>query len=425
MKTKHSLLILMIALLFSCEGAKEDRTLLDRSIRVNAYIGEMQTRASNTSWDADDAIGIYMVAAGTPLSSGNVLTKNAKYVTSSGDGSFLPATNADKITFPIDGSGVNYISYYPYKTINSSLSYPVNVTDQSSQAAIDLMYSNSGNVFNLASESVNLPFYHKLSKIEVTIKTIDGTPLTDVTATLKGCKIKATFSLVDGSIAPVSTKGDIKMKVATGGAFAEAIVLPAETLSGITLTITNGGYGYVCDLSETANITRFESGYKYSYTLTLDTKKPMNVFSAVISDWTEGPSEEATIAKKFEVYKPVGEGTQEKPYTITDARNLSPLSDVWVRGYIVGYYSGSLSSFTNSPSKPNTEFTALALAISPEETVAANTYPVQLPAGAKRTAVNAGYEANFKKEIKVKGKITDYYSTIGLTSLSEYKFADQ
>ena len=410
----------MPVLLFSCEGVKVDHSILERSIRVNAHIKGMQTRASNTTWDANDAIGIYMVVAGQPLSSESILAKNAKYITS-GDGFFSPSAIAHNIKFPLEGSNVNLIAYYPHGTVSSSLTRSIDVSDQSSQATIDILYSNSGEVLNRNSPNVSLPFSHKLSKIEVIIKNIDNSPLTDVTATLKGCKIRGSLSLTDGTISTTSTKGNIRMKVADNGAAAEAIVLPTETLSGITLTITNGDYGYVYNLNSAVNITQFESGYKYSYTITLDTRSPL-IASAVISDWITGPSEEATILKDFEVYNPEGAGTEQNPYTITDARNLSPHSNVWVKGFIVGYYSGVLSSFTNSATRPATDFSALALATSADETTAANTYPVQVPSGALRVAINNEYEANFRKEILVKGNIADYYGTTGLTSLSEYKF---
>lgn len=424
MKTNYLLLFLVLSFLFACEGERIDFSIINRSIEVNARIEGVKTRAANDTWSPGDAIGIYMVTSGSPLSTVSAQAKNARYTTP-GDGTFTPATVANDVKFPLDGSDVDFIAYYPHATINAAFEYSINVTDQSNQAAIDLLYSDNANGLNKNSPSVDFTFSHQLSKIVVHLVTIDGSPLTDVTATIKGVFTKGKFSLADKTqTVTSSSKGNVKMKVSGDGTTAEAIVLPAATLSGATLEITNGLYGYVFDLNGSANITGYDPGFKYTYTLTLDTRPPLNAM-ATITNWTDVPGEEATLVKDFEVYLPVGAGTQEDPYTIEDARNLSPLNEVWVKGYIVGYYTGSsLSTFsTDLTDETKIKDSSLALAASPTEVTASNTFPVQLPAGSIREALNLKTNpGNRGKEVKMKGNIATYYGGIGMLDVSAYEF---
>lgn len=424
MKINYLFLFLMLPFLFSCEGEKIDYTIINRSINVYARIDGMNTRATNSEWAAGDAIGIYMVTAGEVLSAESALARNAKYSTQ-GDGVFTPTTIANDVKFPIDRANVDFIAYYPQGTVTAAFGYSLNVTDQSNQATIDVMYSNNEVGRNSAHPEITLRFAHKLTKLVFNIApSVAGTDLSGLNVKLVNFNPRGTMLLADGSVSYTNTKGDIRLKVSEDGKTAEAIVIPTTDLAGKKLVIEHGTIGYDYDLSSAANITEFQSGYRYTYNLTLDpTIAVVSVSAAAtITAWNEGPSESVTLNKKYDVYQPVGEGTQENPYTIEDARALSPLTGVWVKGNIVGYYSGNLPSFTNNPAKPAAEFTAFAIAVNPEESVASNTFPVQLPTGAIRTAIYEGYENNFKKEIKVKGNIGTYYSTIGIQNTSAYEF---
>ena len=69
-------------------------------------------------------------------------------------------------------------------------------------------------------------------------------------------------------------------------------------------------------------LTPHLNGYKYTYTIELDTRSPLDVKTEVI-DWLDRPSVTVTVEKEFEVYRPVGEGTPENPYTLEDARNIA------------------------------------------------------------------------------------------------------
>ena len=422
MKTNHLLLFLMLSFLFSCEGERIDFSIIDRSIRVKARIDGVKTRAANDTWSEGDGIGIYMITAGEALSAESVLAKNAKYVTE-GDGAFNPAAVAHDVKFPIDGASVDFIAYYPHGTVSAAFEYSVDVTKQTDQAAIDLLYSNNATDLNKNSASVDLNFSHQLSKIIVHLRTIDGSVLKDVSVTIKGVDTKGKFSLADKS-QTTSGKGNIEMEMSGDGVSAEAIVLPTESLEEATLEIINGEYGYVYDLNSAVNITKFESGYKYTYTIELDTRLPLSA-TASVSDWLDGPSEMATVVKDFEVYQPVGGGTLENPYTVEDARNLRPTNGVWVKGYIVGYYSGTtIGSFSNDLTDTiKIKTSSLALAESPAETNGSKTASISLPTGKIRDNLNLKTNPeNLGKGVILKGNIGPYYGAGGMPDVTAYEF---
>lgn len=420
----NNYLVLLLSVLFltACEGEKIDFSAFKRSIKVSAHIAGAKTRAIDDTWSEGDAIGIYMITAGQTLSAESVLEKNAKYITE-GNGVFNPATVANDVKFPLDGSVVDFISYYPHGTISSTFEYSIDVTDQSNQATIDLMYSNNAKGLN-NGQSVNLGFSHQLSKVIINLQTTEGVLADDVSVTLKGMNTKGKFSLIDGTLTSSSSKANIKMKVSGDKKFAEAIVIPTATLTNITLEIINGDYGYVYELSSSDIVSEFESGYKYTYTITLDTRAPLSA-TATISNWTSAPQVEATVAKNFKVYQPVGAGTEENPYTVEDAQNISPVNGVWVKGFIVGGFTGtSYSSFINDMSDTTiVRNTALALGALQTESSPDKIFPVQLPSGEIRDALNLkSNPENLGKEVLVKGNIGTYLGAPGMPSTSAYQF---
>ncbi len=427
MKRIYTYFILLCAILItSCEGEIIDQYSLDRSIKVNANIINPTTRASNSSWSSGDFIGIYMKNANQELSDKSALEKNAKYTTN-GDNKFKPASTASDIKFPADGERVDFIAYYPHSTISNTLHYTIDVSNQDSQEEIDLMYSDNAIGLNRNSNNVDLQFSHQLSKIMVDIKTKDGAPLKDVTASIKGINTKGKFSLIDKSISS-STKGNIKMKVNSKGDIAEAILIPTDNLAGVTLEITHGKFAYVYELNSSSKIKSFDSGYKYSYTMTLDpNSNNVSVVinpSSSINNWTEGPSENATLGKDSEIEETSGNGTKESPYSIDDARNKSGEKAVWVKGYIVGYYVGNTTKTFSRDLYDIDEVktTSFALATSKGETDGNKTFPVALKLGKVRDALNLSDNPNnLDKEVVIKGNIDSYYGAIGFKESSDFE----
>lgn len=433
MKRNYTYIVLLIAvLLTSCEAGNIDPSILDNSIKANGFIKELTTRATKTQWTSGDNIGIYMIEADKSLSDVSVLEKNIKYTTT-GDGKFKPASNANTIKFPSDGEKVDFIAYYPYGSISNTFLYSIDVSNQENQEAIDFMYSCNETGLDKSSGSVNMTFCHMLSKIEINIKFKDGVKPENVTATIKGINTKGKFSLIDESLT-ASAKGNVKMKTNSKGDNAEAILIPTDDLRGASIEIINDNYAYIHDLELSSAIKSFESGVKTSYTLTIDPESD-NVSIVVnpnsgISDWKEGPTEEATLGKDHLVTdKENGsndgnnDGSKEKPYSITEAQKLEGERNMWVKGYIVGYYTGiTVKTFSNDMSEDiDIKETCLAMAASPDETNGEKTFPVSLKSGNMRDELNLNSNRDILgTEVAIKGHIDTYFGTIGLKTTLDY-----
>ena len=433
-KIYRSLFITLFSVMFlSCEGDILDPSALTKSITINASIDEDKGSTSNGEWESGDKIGVYMIKSTQLLSGTSILHNNEKFYTQ-GDGNFSPSNDANDIRFPESGAKVDFIAYYPYSaTISNKFEYIIDVTNQKDQSAIDLLYSDNATNKSVLTPDVDMLFTHQLSKITISISTLDNSPLENVRASIKGIDLKGKFSLVDKTITS-SSKGNIRLSTSDKGDKAEAIVIPTQSLSGVAIEIVNGSYAYECKLDNLSTIDSFKPGITYAFDIKLD---PENTVVSVvvnpsssIKPWEELPPENVIIGKGDEIEDGDGTGdigSEYNPYTIEEAKNSTGEKQVWVKGYIVGYYKGNtVKTFSTDISSDVTiKETSIALAASPDETNGENTYPVFLKSGSLRDALNLNDNRdNIGKEVKIRGNIDKYYGTIGFKTTQEYKFID-
>ena len=127
-----------------------------------------------------------------------------------------------------------------------------------------------------------------------------------------------------------------------------------------------------------------------------------------------GETTEPEIPVEFE-----GDGTQEKPYTVGDLKQMKaatyPTEAVWVKGVIIG----SAASATSLKPTDDQAVTNIAIAAAITRSDAVEFIPVELKNNTVfRTTLNVKDNAdNIGKEILVKGTITTYFSTTGVKSL--------
>jgi len=303
MKTQTILIATAMSVLALSSSCKKDHNpgsevpTATKAVTFTSSInGQIVTKAVNNKWDANDAIGVFM-KTGTGLT--NVLAANKSYTTN-GDGEFKPSAADQNINYPETGS-VDFVAYYPYKASLTNNTYPVDVTNQSSQPAIDLLYSNNATGLSKTSTVANLSFSHQLAKIEFTVKSGYGvTDLSGLTAALNGISTKADFDLATGTLANPSQTADVAAKITaqTASVLAEAIVLPLADASGkvVTFTLPSGKF----TLTLPAN-TKFEAGKRYTYDIELrngTAPTPIAVaLKATITDWTTVPSGSYTVGQ--------------------------------------------------------------------------------------------------------------------------------
>lgn len=160
-----------------------------------------------------------------------------------------------------------------------------------------------------------------------------------------------------------------------------------------------------------------ELGYMYSFLVepSGDTQENVEpVFTITVDTtriWTSDVWNELDIT--------TNKGTEkETAYTVAEARTLDGgLTDVWVTGYIVGYYV-SASSFMAGGTDSETN---LALADDSGETIKSNTLSVKIPDTAVRDELNLlTNPENLYQKVWLKGRtVESYFGEPGLELIQE------
>ena len=386
--------VLMLSF-FSCSQDDPVEEDIRKEVKVTATFRGLSSsvtpRALDNSWETGDAIGLFMKGVNTNLSE-DALAYNVKYTTT-GSTAFKNLSES-KVYFPFDKSKVDFISYYPYKENLNGLTYPVDVSDQSSLSAIDLMYSDNAKGANSTNENVNVEFEHQLSNVIVSVDIGDtGKEPTDFSVKITNVNTKASFSLANGLISDTKAIGDVSFNVDATNTKAQAILLPDIDLTDNTLVVTIDETSYLYDISKCTPGKSFEKAKKYVFNLTLRAGEgpDLDGLTATIKDWIatvpeNGFADEIPITGGDEGGKtepdegetapdpdaggedgdpqtgPIeGDGTQENPYTISQAMNLTAREGVWIKGYIVGgYKNSSFNTFTTGTSNTSELYVGLA-----------------------------------------------------------------
>ncbi|WP_166332201.1 fimbrillin family protein [Sphingobacterium chungjuense] len=250
--------------------------------------GDVSTRVTGNKWDNNDAIGVFM-KQGANL--GSALAMNKKYTTA-GNGNFS-AEGAEIINYPETGS-VDFIAYYPYAAGLTGTTLPVNVADQSNQAAIDILYSNNATGLSKTSPIANLAFKHQLAKVELNVKAGTGIPsVTGLAVAYNSVNTTATFDLATGAMTNVSGSQNLTAKTTaqttSASQLVEAIVIPGNYgAKQVAFTVAGSSFTWTLPAS-----LQFEAGKKYTYDIVLQTEAGGNEVivtgAATIEDWTTVP----------------------------------------------------------------------------------------------------------------------------------------
>lgn len=276
-------------------GCSEDRENTpqptDGRVALEATSGiRMNTRAYDKTWEAGDAIGIYMLNGDVTDGNGN-----RKYTTAekTENGSFT-AAEGQTLYFPVNGEKRDFVAYYPYReTLADGNVYTVDVSRQTPQKDIDLMGATKVTGKDKLNPKVAFVFTHKLVKLDITIKA-DGTSLKDAdlagtTVSISNQQTAATYNVVTGGEATVTAGAAKEIALHTDGLKAEGIVLPAASTENMVLTFTVpglGGQAFHWNVNSADKSKTFEAGSKYLYTITIG-KAGVEV-SSKVEDWTPG-----------------------------------------------------------------------------------------------------------------------------------------
>ena len=291
MKQKNSTIMMLAALaLTACTNDEAVTTQTDENRVALNVSSDIRTRAYDDTWEAGDCIGIFAFEQRTTTVADSYA--NIPYVTQTG-GTFAP--DGTIIYLPTDDTQRDFVAYYPYTTTLTNNVYIIDVSDQSEQAAIDLMAAGTQTA-SRTNPNVAFTFTHKLSKVEITLAAGTGMTESDLeglTVELTGQQTAATFDVTQPTSAVSVTTGmvmPVTLLTNAQGTSAEGIVLPSDSYEDMSLdiTLTDGTSKFSWSLSNATQSTKFEEGKKYLYTITVN-KSDISV-TATITDWIPGNS---------------------------------------------------------------------------------------------------------------------------------------
>lgn len=290
-------LIAVCAIIVSCE---KDNTPVnnDGTVRFTSGATATQTRVAispqnESVWEEGDPVGIYMVNNGTSDVLENA--ENIKYTASEAGASTSFTSAVQAIYYPLDETKkADFIAYHPYKETLSGFVYPVDVSNQTSQTGIDLMWAaadKQGAGYSKEdgrnNTSVDLAFDHQLAKLRMKVTKAPNVLGEIVKVNINGMNTTASFDLKgSGGLTGMGNAKSFEACTVTAGSVYEAILLPIGSLDA-THTVT-----FTTDKNETytwsmyKQIAELKTGKIYTYDITV--AKYMIEVTGNINSWTVG-----------------------------------------------------------------------------------------------------------------------------------------
>lgn len=247
----------------------------------------------NSVWETGDPVGIYMVEHGAADVVGE--NANVKYTAAQAGASTAFTAAGAAIYFPMDEARkVDFIAYHPYNAAVSGFAYPVDLSVQTPQTAIDLMTAKadkSGAGYTKAdgrsNTAVDFAFSHRLAKLVVNVTKDASVPGNITAVSITGMNTTATYDLTGaGGITSPRNPAAITPCTITAEQKYEAILLPVDALTDahtVTFT-TDDGETYVWKMSQ--QIPQLAEGTIYTYDVNV-TKYAVTA-NGSINKWVTG-----------------------------------------------------------------------------------------------------------------------------------------
>lgn len=284
-------LALLTVAMVSCNG-KVEPTAQDEKVAVQFRGGinavNVMSRAVNDKWTDGDQIGIFMVGKNEVLSK-DAIRENADNIAyrTDGSGAFTPVNEDEIIYFPdAQEDEVDFYAYYPHTAEVNDYRLALDLTDQSNQEALDLMYAKATSC-NKSKPQVELKFSHILSNLILEVQPGKGLTQDDLarlTVKVKDVDTKATFSLVAGLISGEEIPEGITMKTVEAGKRYEAVLLPTTSQSREIEFKLNNGYDDSLTWTMESDL---KGGTRYHYT-TVKLSRTSAEVSGSIKPWEDG-----------------------------------------------------------------------------------------------------------------------------------------
>lgn len=249
---------------------------VDKKMPIN--ISTTITRATDTAFEEDDKVGIFVVNQPNQLSTTGNHVDNMGFTY---NGKWTP----DEEIYWLDKSTkVDFYCYYPYaESANTTAHAFATKADQSALAnykASEFLWGKTTGVAP-TEEAVNITTNHTFSNALITLKPGDGfteASLAAATKSVKICDVKTNAS-INLATGVATANGDVTEVVPyLDGAQYRALIVPQTTAGGALIVVTVDGVDYTLSRSMTFNANK-----QHKFTVTLN--KVSNGVNVGIGGW--------------------------------------------------------------------------------------------------------------------------------------------
>ena len=267
-------------------------------ISLNCGITTLATRATDTGFEKNDCIGLYVVNydgenAGTLQSEGNHVD-NMKFTY---NGSWTPDT---PIYWKDDTTPADFYGYYPYAATPANVeAVPITaMSDQSTEAnykASDFLWGKTLKV-TPTEKAVGITLNHLLSCAVVKVTagngfTTEDLEQADIQVRLNKAVCQATMNLKDGKVTPGTQETQSVSFLRGEQNVFKALIVPQTVPSNdnfFTITIDGRDFNMKKEFT-------FVGGQRHTFTITV--KKTSNGINVDIGDWVDDGEENGGVAK--------------------------------------------------------------------------------------------------------------------------------
>lgn len=236
---------------------------------INNHSASNLVRATATSWEAGDVIGITCGEKQT----------NVSYEYTAEEGNYFKAIDRTKEVWLMGSDEYEVSAYYPFNGTDGVTPPPLKVeTTSENQAteagrqAIDYLYASG--VANRNNPNVQLAFNHVMSRIVLTFQAgeqIDE--LSDIDCYITGLKLTGTFNSTTGEtkVDEEAKEGSVNQVLTDENHHTMVAIFLPQAVPGNEILIEAGmnGVYYKVEIP-VADLPRLEPGYSYNYTIVAD-----------------------------------------------------------------------------------------------------------------------------------------------------------
>lgn len=259
-----------------------------REIKIDASVNALMTKATDTGFDANDCIGLFVVNCGDG-NTGNELKSSGNHVDNMRFKYNGTWTSDSHVYWKDDVTHADFYLYYPYRAnISDVRAMPFSVNaDQSTENKYKESELLIGSTKNVAPTegSVNINVSHALSQIMIAVAagngfTAESLAASDVRVTVNGLKTSATVDIATAAVNATGEPQSIKPWL-NGGAY-KALVVPQTVAETNLITVSVDGRDYNLNKGFT-----FAGGKSHKFTVTVS--KTSSGINVGITQWdTDG-----------------------------------------------------------------------------------------------------------------------------------------